>query len=161
MTTHEETNDQNHNVRTHSHDIQLQELLKAVLQAEEPPVSAMERMLEAQEFIDDAELADLSMDTADSELSVRGRGPRQVLYETQDLTFDIVIGEDRVRGQIVGHQPDQHQAIEMVGPGDLVQASVDELGEFGFDVRPNGPFYLRLAFRAPDRLDPQLVVVLR
>ncbi len=94
----------------------------------------------------DAELAELTFDSAESELvGVRGAdATRQVTYQAPGFEIEVAIISDGAR-RLVGQLVPPHEGTVQLRFADLVVAAeVDSLGRFSFEDVPLGPISLRL-----------------
>ncbi len=95
-----------------------------------------------QGFDFDAELAHLVEDSADNELAIRGSASRQLVFETDEVAFDVILEDNALAGQIV---PRVDDTIEIVGRDEApLEAMADDNGYFRCDDMPPGAFYLKL-----------------
>ncbi len=106
----------------------------------------------------DAELAELMLDSFESELAVRGgAGPRTLSFEAPQLLIELEVsaGEGRERslaGQLLPPAP-ATVAVEQ-GPGELVTTEADELGRFSFQGLHAGPARVRVSIAAGEVATP-------
>ena len=100
----------------------------------------------------DAELAELMLDSYESELAVRGgAGPRTLSFEAPQLVIELEVtaGEGRSRdvaGQLL--PPGPATVTMEQGPGESVSVEADELGRFSFAGLHAGPARVRVSVAA-------------
>jgi hypothetical protein len=94
----------------------------------------------------DAELAELSYDSAQDSLARAGQragdpSVRTVTFSSAHLTIELESSAEAILGQLV---PAQTGLVEIQsGPGKGTETSVDTMGFFTIQPAPGGPFRLR------------------
>ncbi|QGG95018.1 carboxypeptidase-like regulatory domain-containing protein [Actinomarinicola tropica] len=95
----------------------------------------------------DAELAELRVDSALEPLGVRGMAwPRQLSFESRELTIEVEVEGDQLVGQLVPTRPLEVTLVRPDGTERTTRA--DPIGHFTFPDVPPGT--LRLQVTAPD-----------
>jgi hypothetical protein len=98
----------------------------------------------------DAELAELSFDSAEQPLGVRGVDVnRQLTFRSTDLEIELMVTaaeSRRLVGQLV---PPDVAEIELVSAGSERSVSSDHLGRFAFDGLVDGPARLVVRSTGP------------
>jgi len=92
----------------------------------------------------DAEIAELTFDSAVDALPVRGavEAPRMLTFHAGGLTVDVELSAHGLMGQVL---PPQTARVEVLrGPQAGSPLSTDAMGRFTYDEPPTGPFALRL-----------------
>ena len=94
----------------------------------------------------DAELAELSYDSAQDSLARAGQragdpSVRTLTFSSDHLTIELEADSEAILGQLV---PPQAGLVEIQsGPGKGTETSVDAMGFFTIQPAPGGPFRLR------------------
>ncbi|MGW3952823.1 hypothetical protein ACWEKM_18280 [Streptomyces sp. NPDC004752] len=122
-----------------------EELRQAAAIRDPVPTELSQLALDAYALYDlDARVAELTFDSLVDALPIRGvtDAPRMLTFRAGELTVDVEVTGQGLMGQVL---PPRSARIEVLGgPQSAVPVTVDELGRFTSDVRPVGPFALRL-----------------
>ena len=101
----------------------------------------------------DAELAQLTYDSqSDERIAAVTRSEtasiRALTFSSAQLSIELEVTEDSLLGQII---PPQAGSLEIHTPADTITTTVDEIGFFAVDPKPDSSFRLRC--RTPDGAD--------
>jgi hypothetical protein len=92
----------------------------------------------------DARVAELTFDSLEDAVPVRGATdtPRMLTFTAGEVTVDVEVTDEGLMGQVLPPQPARIEVLG--GPRTAVPLTADDMGRFAGDVRPAGPFALRL-----------------
>lgn len=92
----------------------------------------------------DARVAELVFDSLEDAAAVRGGAevPRMLTFTAGEVTVDVEVTDDGLIGQVLPPQPARIEVLG--GPRTAMPLTADDMGRFTGDVRPAGPFALRL-----------------
>lgn len=91
-----------------------------------------------------ASVAELVFDSLQDAVAVRGGAdaPRMLTFTAGGVTVDVEVTDDGLMGQVLPPQPARIEVLG--GPRTAMPLTADDMGRFTGDVRPAGPFALRL-----------------
>jgi hypothetical protein len=92
----------------------------------------------------DARVAELTFDSLVDAVPVRGATdvPRMLTFSAGEVTVDVEVTGEGLMGQVLPPQPARIEVLG--GPRTTVPLTADDMGRFSGDVRPAGPFALRV-----------------
>lgn len=136
-----------------------EELRQAAAVLDPVPPHLLQTALEAFALRDlDARVAELTFDSLTDAVPVRGAAdvPRMLTFTAGGVTVDVELTGEGLMGQVLPPQPARVEVLG--GPRTAAPLTADDMGRFFSDVRPAGPFALRLAAGGETVVTPWLRV---
>jgi hypothetical protein len=126
-------------------DLLEEELRRAAAILDPVPAELRRIAVEAYALHDlDARIAELTFDSVVDGIPVRGAmdTPRMLTFHSGEVTVDVEVSAQGLMGQVMPPQPARIEVL--TGPQSATSLDADDLGRFGSEVAPAGPFALRL-----------------
>ncbi|MDG9719004.1 hypothetical protein [Streptomyces sp. DH24] len=126
-------------------DVLEEELRQAAVVLDPVPPQLRQLAVDAFALHDlDARIAELTFDSLVDAIPVRGAAdvPRMLTFTAGEVTVDVEVTGEGLIGQVLPPGPARIEVLG--GPRTTVPLTADDMGRFAGDVRPAGPFALRV-----------------